>query len=269
MKRISFLLFILAFFTVSTYAVGLDYNDNEPVTKRLKLNVNENAVEGEAFVQWELRGDWDLFEYSFSQGVVDGNTFTVYAKDYRTSVNGEEGILLTIKGKKKTSKGNYLLEMVIVKATDNLVVSKDKMNLKLPIEYEPYHKTIFEIMLPYIIILVVILLIMLLLNNMAKFPKGLLQVGTDTVKLKGKKMVSVKAELAKLNPNVQLGDGVDVVFVKKKFASFQGPCLKVASGCTLMRNGLRVTKGSVIRLGEEIEGLSDKDGNPIVIRYCY
>lgn len=264
MKKVSFLMFLLTCLVVSTYAVDLKYG-GDPVTKRLKLDVNQAAVESNAFIQWELQGDWDKFDYSFSQGVEEGNTFTIYAKDYLKAVNGEEGVLLTISGKKKTSKGDYNLNMVVVKATDNLSVNKDKMNLSLPIQYEPYHKTIFEILLPFIILLIVILLIILILHVTAKFPKGLLQLNNTTVKLKGKKMVSVKDELQKMG--IFLAEGTDIILVKKRFASFQGPCVKLATNCNLMCNGAPLTKGKIMRRNQEVKGLVDKSGTPISMRY--
>ena len=53
------------------------------LTKSLELEFDDLAVESEAYITWELDGDWDKFEYSFSQGELDDNLFTVYAADYR------------------------------------------------------------------------------------------------------------------------------------------------------------------------------------------
>lgn len=265
MKKSGFIVFLL-FCLVSSYASDLKYGE-APITKKMKLGINQTAVDSGAFIQWQLKGPWDKFDYSFSQGELDSknHTFTVYASEYKDSVNGEVGIVLTVNGKKKTEGGEYTLEMEVVKASDNLKIEKDKFHLLLPVKYQPYQKTVFEILLPYLIILAVILLLLLVLHVTAKFPRGLLQLGQDSVKLKGKKRISLKEELEKLD--VTLAEGTDVILVKKRFGAFQGPCIKEMKKCDLERDGEYLTPGSIIHFEEEIKGLRDINGNDIIIIY--
>jgi len=117
-----------------------------------------------------------------------------------------------------------------------------------------------------IVLIVLALIVWLVLDTTAKFPKGILQIGNEEVKMKGKKRISVKDELLKLG--ISLPDDTDVVFVKKRFASFQGPCLKETKNCSLNLYGSDFSKGSVLRPDEEIKCLISSDGREIVIRYC-
>jgi hypothetical protein len=93
-----------------------------------------------------------------------------------------------------------------------------------------------------------------------------LQLNNNTVKLQGKKMISVKDELQKMG--IFLADGTEIILVKKRFASFQGPCVKEATNCNLKCNGAPLTKGKTMHRNQVVTGLTDKSGTPISMRYC-
>lgn len=262
MKKIMIIAAIMAFVFTAAKAEELKYN--EQLTKTLKLEFDEQAENDSALISWELLGDWDKFDYEFSQGIDEKNkAFTIYAANYKPY----DGIVLTIKGTSKTSSGDYNLTMKI-KDVENIDIKDEDLNylnLDLNIHYEaaPFWT---KLIVPGIILLALILILIIVLNVTAKFPSGLLQLGHDEVNIKGKKMVSVKNELEKMG--VQLESDTDVIFVKKRFGSFQGPCVKEMKNCALEREGVYLSKGAVILPDEEIHGLKDLNGNEIIIRYC-
>ena len=261
MKKILIIAAIMAFSFSTAKAEELKHN--EKITKTLKLEFDEQAKNDSASISWELLGNWDKFDYEFSQGMDNNDVFTIYTADYKPY----DGIVLTIKGKSKTSSGDYNLIMKI-KGAENLDIKDEDLNylnLDLNIHYEaaPFWT---KLIVPGIILLALILILIIVLNVTAKFPSGLLQLGRDEVNIKGKKMVSVKNELEKMG--VQLESDTDVIFVKKRFGSFQGPCVKEMKNCALEREGVYLSKGAVILPDEEIHGLKDLDGNEIIIRYC-
>ena len=250
-------------------AVSRDLHQNEKLVKSImELEFDEQAKASNAFITWELVGDWDKFVYGFSQGSLNGNTLTINANEYKDFVDGNEGIALSIQGKSKTDQGNYRLSMKVSDVSDALDFLKDELELDMNINYilPPPPSLLERLFVPGIILLALILILIIVLNVTAKFPSGLLQLGHDEVNIKGKKMVSVKNELEKMG--VQLESDTDVIFVKKRFGSFQGPCVKEMKNCALEREGVYLSKGAVILPDEEIHGLKDLNGNEIIIRYC-
>lgn len=252
----------------SMTAVSKDLHQGERLVKSImELDIDEDAKAANAYVTWELVGDWDKFDYSFSQGILEGNTLTINANDYKDFVDGNEGLALSLQGKSKTDEGNYILSMKVKDVSDGLDFEKNDLDLDMNINYllPPPTPLWIKLLIAGVILLVLVLLILLVLHVTAKFPKGILQFNNFTVKLKGKKMISVKDELKK--NSIFLNDGTEIILVKKRFASFQGPCLKEIKGCTLKCNGALLSKGKVIHRNQEVNGLTDKDGNAIIIRY--
>ena len=266
MKRALLIGILLVFSCFS--AVSKDLHQGEKFVKTIiKLNFDEDAKAADAFVIWELVGDWDKFDYGFSQGSLDGNTLTVKANEYKAFVDGNEGIAISLQGKSKTEEGNYTLSMKVKDVSDDLEFKKDRLNLDMNINYllPPPTPLWIKLLIAGAILLVLVLLILLVLHVTAKFPRGLLQLGQDSVKLKGKKRISVKEELEKMN--VTLAEDTDVILVKKRFGAFQGPCIKEMKKCDLERDGEYLTPGSIIHFEEEIKGLRDINGNDIIIIY--
>lgn len=266
MKKSFVFLVLMAFACMTATAEVL--KKGEEFVKRLELEFDDQAKDDNVFITWELSGDWDKFDYSFSQGTLKENKYTIRAKDYKDFVDGNEGITLIVKGKSDTKAGDYTLSMRVTDVTEDLIFSKDVLNADFKISYVlPPPPPLWKRLLPYAIgLIALILLTSLVLHFSAKFPKGILQLGYDEVRLKGKKRISVREVLEK--SNIQLAEGTDIVFVKKRFARFHGPCVKEINNCTLERDGSCLTKGSVIHLDEEIKGLKDVKGNDIIIRYC-
>lgn len=245
-------------------ACDLKYPD-ELVESMFELEFSEGAVANNACVYWGLEGDWDKFSYEFSQGIVKGEVLTLNAGEYKDLVNGQKGVSVTLDGKSGTRKGDYLLSMKVKDLSENLQFNGNESSVDIRINYTP--KPLWRVLLvPVVVLVALIIIIILVLHYLAKFPRGLLQLNNNTVQLKGKKEISVKEELKKLK--IELNEGTDVILVKKRFASFQGPCVKEATGCSLMCNGAQLTKGKIIRRNQEVTGLTDKDGKRISIRYC-
>ena len=240
----------------------------ETLKRNMKMSFSEEAIEDGAFISWELTGDWDKFDYSFSQGKLKGNVFTVNAADYKPFAAGEDGIALTIKGRKKTEAATYELSMKVKEVSDNLNFPREKMNLLLNVRYVlPPPPPIWQTLLVISAVLAVVgLLVALVLSQTAKFPRGLLQLGREEIELKGKKRISVRQELDKMG--IELEGISDVIFVKKRFTSFQGPCIKQMTDCALECDGEFVSCGKVLLPTEELKGLKDAQGNEIIIRYC-
>jgi hypothetical protein len=115
------------------------------------------------------------------------------------------------------------------------------------------------------ILVVLSAIIALILILTAKFPGGVLQLGREEVYLKGKSKVSVRKELEQLG--IDLEGASDVVFVKKRFGRFQGPCIKQMVDCSLERDGEYVSPGAVLLQDEELKGLKDIQGNDVLLRY--
>lgn len=239
----------------------------EKIIKILELEFDKQAKDDNVYITWELSGDWDKFDYSFSQGTLKDNKLTIKAKDYKSFVDGNNGIAVTIEGKDDTEKGNYVLSMNVAEVTDNLNFNKNAMNAKFKFNYTtPPPPPLWQrLLVPVISLIILALIIMWILNAQAKFPKGLLQLGNDTVPLKGKKIVSVKDELEKMG--ILLEDDTDIVFDKKRFATFRGPQVRELKNCALECEGRFLTRGSIVRVGEEVKGLYDSNGNEIIIRY--
>ena len=257
----------MVFVCMTVSAEGLKQGDK--LTKSLELEFDEQAKVDNVFISWELSGDWDKFDYSFSQGELDGNVLTINAKNYKAFVDGHEGIALTIAGKPKTDEGNYNLIMRVKDVTEDLDFPKESLNADFQISYllPPPPPLWKRILLPAIILIVLALIIWVIMHVTSKFPKGILQFGHEEVRLRGKNRVSAKEELEKMG--IQLPQGTDIIFVKKRFATFSGPCIKEMHNCSLERDGSYLTKGSIIRLEEEVKGLADVNGNELLIRYCY
>lgn len=266
MKKSLFFLVLMAFAVMSANADDLKQGDK--LIKSLELDFDEQAKTDDVFISWELSGDWDKFDYCFSQGILEDNVFTIRATEYKGFANGHEGIALTLEGKSKTDEGNYNLSMHVKDVKDDLDFPKDALNADFQINYilPPPPPLWKRILLPCIILLVLALIIWFVLDTTAKFPKGLLQLGNNTIKLKGKKTISVKDELKKMS--VSLADGTDVVIYKKRFTSFQGPCIKEIKNCGLQCNGINLSKGKIMRRQQDVKGLKDINGKEIIIRYC-
>lgn len=270
MKKTLFTVLILACFSLTAKSEKLMDSLKQDDSRKIcmELEINQEAKESQAFISWELNGDWDLFDYQFSQGILEGNLFTIKANEYKDFVGGEEGIALTFKGKPKTESGNYNLKMTVQDVSDELDFPKDGLNLDMDIVYllPPPPPIWKRLLVPAIILMALVLILLLVMHLTAKFPKGLLQLGRDEISLKGKKVVSVRKELEKLGTQLE-GDS-DVIFIKKRFGSFQGPVVKEMKGCSLELNGNFISRGTVLHPDEELHGLKDGNGDEIIIRYC-
>lgn len=245
-------------------------NEGETLTWEIKaLDFTDEAIESGAFISWEMVGDWDKFDYAFSQGTVENNVYTIRADEYESFVEGTEGLAVDISGKPKIEKRVYNLSLKTKEVSKDLEFDKENADAELSFQYLPIPPMPWwlKLLIAGAILLVLVLLILLVLHVTAKFPRGLLQLGRDSVRLKGKKRISVKEELDKMG--ISVANDADVIFVKKRFASFQGPSIKEMKNCELERYGTPLSKGAVIHLEEEIKGVKDLNGNDIIIRYCY
>lgn len=266
MKKIAIITALIVFAGLT--AMADDLKKGEQFTKCLELEFDEQAKADDVFITWELYGDWDKFDYSFSQGTLEDNIFTIRAKDYKEFLNGHEGILLTVEGKPKTKESEYVLSLRVMNVSEDLGFSKDELNADFHINYllPPPMPLWLRLLILGIVLIVIALIVWLVLEISAKFPKGILQIGNEEVKMKGKKRISVKEELDKLC--IDLPEGTDVVFVKKRFASFQGPCVKEMQNCSLKCYGTDLSKGSIIRPDDDVKGLVTRGGKEMIIRYC-
>lgn len=257
---------LMSCISVSSKPISKTLNQGETLKQNLKLNFNETAKEEKAFISWELSGDWDKFNYSFSQGKLKDNIFTINAAEYKSFTKGEDGIALTLSGKRKTKDATYNLSMKVTEASAGMGAMKNKLNLDLSINYLlPPPPPIWQVLLvPAIIVLALVLIVFIVLKVTAKFPNGLLQLGREEIYLKGKSRVSIKEELAKLGIEI---DG-DVVFVKKRFGRFQGPCIKSIQNFALEHDGMLVSRGKILLPDEELRGVTDINNKEIIIRYC-
>ncbi len=266
MKKLIIFSYFLAMLSIPCVAEELWQGDK--LVKNLELEFDDRAKVNNGFITWELSGDWDKFDYDFSQGKLHKNVFTIHANEYKDFANGEAGIALTIVGKSKTPQGDYTLSMHVTEVSDDLEFPKEELDADFHINYllPPPPPLWKRLLVPGIVLLALIIIFLIVLDRTARFPKGLLQIGHYEVKLKGKKMVSVREEMDK--NSISLPSDTDVVFVKKRFASFQGPCVKEMKNCILELNGLLLTKGMVVHLDDEVKGLTDTNRNELVIRYC-
>lgn len=266
MKKSFIILVLMAFAIMPTKADNL--KQGEKLVKSLELEFDEQAKTDDVFISWELSGDWDKFDYSFSQGTLEDNVFTIRANEYKGFVNGHEGIALTIEGKSKTEEGDYNLSLRVKEVTDNLDFPKNALNADFQITYilPPPPPLWKQLLIPAIIVLIIVLIAALVFNAQSKFPQGVLQLGQNEVLLKGKKIVSIREELEKLD--IQLAEDADVVLVRKKFTTFQGPCIKEIKNCSIECEGNYLTRGIIIYSEQELKGLTDINGNKILIRYC-
>lgn len=270
MKRIIItgLCFLMACAGMMAAPITKDLHKGDKLTLNLELVFNDEAKEEGGFISWELVGDWDKFDYRFSQGSVKDKIFTIKAAEYNDFFDGEEGIALIINGKSKTEAETYNLSMKVSNVLDGMIFPKDKLNLDLAVRYIlPPPPPLWEtLLIPCIILLILVIIVVIVLKVTEKFPKGLLQLGREEVYLKGKSRVSVKEELEK--QGIMLEDDCDIIFVKKRFGSFQGPCIKEMRNCALELDGSFVSRGKVLLPGEELTGLKDSNGNEIIIRFC-
>lgn len=270
MKRIFITGFciLLSFVGMMAEPFAKDLNKGEDMTLNLELEFDENAKNENVFISWEMVGDWDKFDYSFSQGSVENNIFTIYAVDYKEFLGGENGIALTIAGKPKIEDATYNLLLEVSDVSDGLDFSKNELNFNMSVHYilPPPPPLWKRLLVPAIILVVLAIIVWIILKVTAIFPDGLLQLGRDEINLKGKNRISVKEELEKLG--VTLEEDCDVIFVKKRFTGFQGPCIAEIRNCALERDGMFVSKGMVLLPEEEFSGLKDINGNEIIIRYC-
>lgn len=267
MKRIIIIGILLA--CTCLMAVSRDLHQGEKLVKSIiELEFDDQAKAANSFVTWELDGDWDKFDFGFSQGVIEGNLLTINANEYKEFLDGENGIALSLQGKPKTEQGTYRLSMVVTNVSEDLEFLKEDLDLDMNVNYilPPPPPLWKRLLVPAIVLLALILIILLVLHVTAKFPKGLLQLGRDEISLKGKKVVSVRKELEKLGTQLE-GDS-DVIFIKKRFGSFQGPVVKEMKGCSLELNGNFISRGTVLHPDEELHGLKDCNGDEIIIRYC-
>ncbi len=266
MKKKILIVVLLSFVGMTASAEVLEHGNT--LVKSLELEFDDQAKEDDVFISWELSGDWDKFDYNFSQGTLENNIFTIRAKEYKDFANGHDGIALTIEGKKKTKEGEYNLSMHVTEVSDDLDFPKDAFNADFQINYllPPPPPLWKRLLVPAIILVVLALFITWLLDYTAKFPRGLLQLGSNTVKLKGKKTISVKDELKKMG--TELPEGTEIVLCKKRFTTFQGPCIKELKNCVLQSNGALLTRGKIMRRQQEVKGLKDSAGKEISIRYC-
>lgn len=266
MKKIVVFTAVMLFGYMTALADNLKYGDTfEETILELEFSEGAKAEANDAFISWDLLGDWDKFSFQFSQGAADDGVYTIKASEYKDLVNQFNGIALTLNGKRSTRSGNYELSMKVKEVSKDMTFMADELDLVIPIDYIgiPLWK---RLLVPFIILVVLVLLAILVLHLTAKFPRGLLQLNNNTVKLQGKKMISVKDELQKMG--IFLADSTEIILVKKRFASFQGPCVKEATNCNLKCNGAPLTKGKIMHRNQVVTGLTDKSGNPISMRYC-
>ncbi len=245
-----------------------DLKQGDQITKHLVLEFNEEAMESNAFVSWKLIGDWDKFDCHFSQGELKNDIFTINAVDYKKFVDGQEGVALTVSGKNKTKQGDYSLGLRVQNMSEGMEVDKDELELTMNVTYLlPPPPPLWRKLLPWIIALVLMFLIVILvLHFEARFPNCLLQVGKNEINLKGKKIVSVKDELNKIN--IETPRGVDIILQKKRFMTFQGPVIKQMINCNLKRGQSDyMSIGDVILPYENIHGLKDINGNDMLIKF--
>lgn len=245
-----------------------DLHQGDKLTKSMELEFSPEAKEIDAFISWELVGDWDLFDYHFSQGDLSKKVYTIKASEYKDFADGAEGVTLYLQGKPKTAAGVYSLSMKVKEVSDELDFPKDMLNLDLSVNYilPPPVPLWKRLLVPIIVLLVLVAILLLVLNVASKFPRGMLQLGRDDISLKGKKQISLRKELSDLG--ITLEDGVDVVLDKKLFGSFQGPRVKSIQNCMLERDGMYLSNGSIILPDEEVHGLTDINGDEILIRFC-
>ena len=177
------ILFLVAGLSMSA-AVNRELKQGETLKMNLKMSFSEDAKQDNAFVTWELSGDWDKFDYKFSQGTVKGNILTVKAADYKEFANGEDGLAIMISGRKKTEDATYNLVMKVKDVSANLNFPKNKMNLDLNVRYLLPPPPPIWLILAIVggAIAVLAALVALVLHVTAKFPRGLLQIGREEVK---------------------------------------------------------------------------------------
>ena len=272
MKRIAFLGALLI--STTLMAAGQIQEDlhqeDGVIVKSLELEFNDVAKADDIFLSWKLVGDWDKFDYQFSQGTLEKDVYTIKASEYQAVVDGKKGITLTITTdpKSKIKEGLYDLSMKLHNVSNEVELPDGGLDLDLKVNYIPTPPIPLwkRLLIPGIILLALIALLLLVLHLASIFPRGLLQLGREEVSLKGKTRISVKEELEKME--ITLEEGTDVIFVKKRFGRFQGPCIKLMSNCSLERDGLFVSKGTVLLPEEELRGLTDIHGDEVLIRYC-
>ena len=264
---------IISLFLIGTFfaASSKQLKEGEQLNESIiVIPFSDAAKATDSYITWELEGDWSQFDFSFSQGNLssDGRLYTIYANEYKDRVFGLDGIAIVINGMKKPEAKQCHLDMVCTEVSDNLQLdgySKDELDVHMTIDYirEPFW---LRHLVAEIICVVLILILLLVLNVTAKFPGGLLQLNRDEIMLKGRKSVSLKEELS--NNGIDLEEGADVILVKKRFGTFNGPCIKEIKNCLLERDGELLSKGAIILDGEEIHGLKDINGVEIIIRFC-
>jgi len=104
----------------------------DSITRQIELEFNKEAIENDAFITWELIGNWQEFTITINQGVLEENSFTVKAKDYKDFAKGFDGIRICIKPNKHTKEGTYQLSMKVSDISENLEFSKEELDLIIP-----------------------------------------------------------------------------------------------------------------------------------------
>lgn len=245
---------------------GKCHQGDSLVKSIIELVFDEQAKDDNSYVTLELVGDWNKFDYSFSQGELKDHAITFNANDYKKYVNGSEGVVLTIKGRPTTEEGKYSLSMKVGELSNNLEIEPVDAGLDMHVNYV-FPTPIWKVLLLWGCIIIALALIIIgLLSATAKFPGGLLQINNKQIQLKGKKEISIKDELQGIG--IDLAEGTEIVLARKRFTAFQGPYVKELTGCYLICNGSSLNRGEIIHRNQSVSGLKDINGNPIIIRYC-
>jgi hypothetical protein len=102
---------------------------NSFITKTLQLEFSPEATEDEAYIVWELNGDWDLFNYSFNQGEQKDKFFTIKASEYKDFVSRYNGVTIILETQKNTKDGQANLKMSVVEVGADLEFDKNLLEL--------------------------------------------------------------------------------------------------------------------------------------------
>lgn len=111
----------------------LEYNNI--ISRHLELEFNQVAKDFNSYIEWILIGDWDDFKVSFNQGNHRGNKFIIKAKNYKTFVDGNHGIFLTLKPRKRAAEGYKTIRMEVTGYSPSLEMDTTTLNLQIPSFY--------------------------------------------------------------------------------------------------------------------------------------
>lgn len=104
----------------------------QTITKRLELEFNQAAIDYDAFIEWALIGDWEDFKVTFNQGTIRRDRFIIKANNYKAFAEGNYGIVLTLKPRKRASEGYKKINMEVAESGPNLDIEPSILNLQIP-----------------------------------------------------------------------------------------------------------------------------------------